>query len=83
MSQPAGAITVHPHHVDDLCVVAPAPAVEPFSGPVDASASVETADRTGDRRDSAPAPGDRSLDLIAGAPDLDQRRLTAPEGWGQ
>lgn len=29
MSQPTpGAITVHPHHVDDLCVVAPAPEVK-------------------------------------------------------
>lgn len=52
-------------------VVAPAPAVEPFSGPVDACASVETADRAGDRDDDAPAPGNRGLDPIAGAPDLD------------
>lgn len=36
-------------------------------------ASVEETDRTGEGRDSAPAPGNRSLDLIASAPDFDER----------
>lgn len=54
-------------------IAAHTPAAEPFSRPVEACASVVQADRTGDRRDAAPAPGDRSLDPIAGASDLDQR----------
>lgn len=44
--------------------------------PLDAAegcASAGQPDRSRDRPESAPAPGDRSLDLIAGAPDLDQR----------
>lgn len=45
-------------------------------------ASVGQADRTSDRRDTAPAPGDRSLDLIASAPDLGQRTPDAFEGGG-
>ncbi len=45
-------------------------------------ASPATADRPDDRCDSAPAPGDRSLDLIAGAPDLDQSADDAAEGVG-
>lgn len=49
--------------------------------PLDAAegcASVVKADRTGDRRDTAPAPGDRSLNLIAEAPDLNQRAADNP-----
>lgn len=63
-------------------VVAPAPAVEPFSGPVDACASAGQADRSADRDDNALAPGNRGLDLISGAPDLYQSADDAAEGVG-
>lgn len=53
-------------------VATPAVPVGRCSGPVDACFSAGQADRSADRDDNAPAPGNRGLDPIAGAPDLDQ-----------
>lgn len=44
--------------------------------------SVETADRTADRRACAPAPRNRNLEPIASAPDLNHRTADASKGVG-
>lgn len=83
----------HTLHVDIRCEAARDPALvwNPlarryrFRAVGDAPAgcaSAATTDRTGDRRDNAPAPGKRADDPVARAPDLDQRTPDASERGG-